>query len=168
TYEKFLSQGKDPFGFGRLRYTASVEESKALNDKKGPMVIISASGMCEHGRILHHLRNNIENHRNTVLIIGYQAANTLGRRLVNGEKQVNIFGEPHNVKADIYVMDAFSAHADRSDLLEYIGRIKGLKTIYLVHGEDKQRESFVDSLFQNGYDDVYRPILGEEIEIPFE
>lgn len=168
TYEKFLSQGKDPFGFGRLRYTASVEESKALNDKKGPMVIISASGMCEHGRILHHLRNNIENHRNTVLIIGYQAANTLGRRLVNGEKQVNIFGDPHNVKADIYVMDAFSAHADRSDLLEYIGRIKGLKTIYLVHGEDKQRESFVDSLFQNGHDDVYRPILGEEIEIPFE
>jgi metallo-beta-lactamase family protein len=168
TYEKFLSEGDDPFGFERLKYTTSVDESKSLNDKKGPMIIISASGMCEHGRILHHLRNNIEDRRNTVLIIGYQAANTLGRKLVNGEKRVNIFGEPHDVKADIFVMDAFSAHADRSDLLEYIGRIKKLKTIYLVHGEDKQREAFTDALFQNGYDDVYRPLNGEEIEIPFE
>lgn len=168
TYEKFLDVGEDPFGFNRLKYTASVDESKGLNDKKGPMIIISASGMCEHGRILHHLKNNIEDHRNTVLIIGYQAANTLGRKLVNGEKLVNIFGEPHDVKADVFVMDAFSAHADRSDLLEYIGRINGLKTVYLVHGENKQREAFSDALFQNGYDDVYRPILGEEIEIPFE
>ncbi|MFA7685878.1 MAG: MBL fold metallo-hydrolase, partial [Candidatus Gracilibacteria bacterium] len=168
TYEKFLNVGDDPFGFESLKYTSSVDESKGLNDKKGPMVIISASGMCEHGRILHHLRNNIEDRRNTVLIIGYQAANTLGRKLVNGEKNVNIFGEAHNVKADIFVMDAFSAHADRSDLLEYIGRIKKLKKIFLVHGEDKQRDSFSEALSQNGYDDVSKPKTGEEVEISFE
>ncbi|MFA6918134.1 MAG: MBL fold metallo-hydrolase RNA specificity domain-containing protein, partial [Candidatus Gracilibacteria bacterium] len=168
TFEKFLDVGEDPFGFGRLKYTRSVDESKALNDKTGPAIIISASGMCEHGRILHHLRNNIEDRRNTVLIIGYQAENTLGRKLVNGEKRVNIFGEPHDVKADIFVMDAFSAHADRSDLLEYIGRIKGLKKIFLVHGETKQLVAFSDALDQNGYKDVHSPQNGEEVEIPFE
>ena len=168
TMEKFLDVGADPFGFGRLKYTRSVDESKSLNDKKGPTIIISASGMCEHGRILHHLRNNIEDRRNTVLIIGYQAENTLGRKLVNREKRVNIFGEPHYVKADIYVMDAFSAHADRSDLLEYIGRIKSLNKIFLVHGETKQLTAFSQALDQNGYKDVHLPQNGEEIEIPFE
>lgn len=168
TFEKFLDVGEDPFGFGRLQYTRSVDESKALNDKKGPMIIISASGMCEHGRILHHLKNNIDDRRNTVLIIGYQAENTLGRKLVNGEKRVNIFGEPHDVKADIFVMDAFSAHADRSDLLEYIGRIRGLKKVFLVHGEAKQLAAFSQALLQNGYNDVHIPENGEEIEIPFE
>jgi metallo-beta-lactamase family protein len=168
TYEKFIEQGEDPFGFGRLKYTSSVDESKGLNDKKGPMIIISASGMCEHGRILHHLKNNIDDRRNTVLIIGYQAENTLGRKLVNGEKRVNIFGEPKDVKADVLVMDAFSAHADRSDLLEYIGRIKGLQKIFLVHGESKQETAFSESLKQNGYTNIAIPTLGEEVEIPFE
>lgn len=168
TYEKFVEAGEDPFGFGKLQYTRSVDESKALNDKKGPMIIISASGMCEHGRILHHLKNNIEDQRNTVLIIGYQAENTLGRKLVNGEKRVNIFGEAHNVKAEIFVMDAFSAHADRSDLLEYIGRIPGLKKIFLVHGEQKQLDAFSGALGENGYNDVTIPKFGEEFEIDFE
>lgn len=165
TYREFVDKGDNPFGFGHLHYTRSVEESKALNEKSGPMIIISASGMCEHGRILHHLRNNLEDQKNTVLIVGYQAAHTLGRKLVNGEKQVNIFGDPYQVKASVYVMDAFSAHADRSDLLEYIGRIKGLERIFLVHGEDKQRESFKQSLKENGYDNVDLPGFGEEVEI---
>jgi len=168
TYEKFIEKGDDPFGFERLTYTGSAQESKDLNNKKGPMIIISASGMCEHGRILHHLRNNIDNRKNTVLIIGYQAENTLGRKLVNGEKRVNIFGEPKDVKADVFVMDAFSAHADRSDLLEYIGRIEGLEKIFLVHGEEKQENSFSESLHQNGYANIAIPKLGEEVEIPFE
>ncbi|MFA6992108.1 MAG: MBL fold metallo-hydrolase [Candidatus Gracilibacteria bacterium] len=167
-YKEFLVEGNNPFGFGDLIYTRSVEESKALNEKQGPMIIISASGMCEHGRILHHLRNNIEDKKNIVLIVGYQAENTLGRKLVNGDKQVNIFGDPYDVKASIYVMDAFSAHADRSDLLDYIGRIRGLKTIFLVHGENKQQESFVESLKQNGFNDVRVPAYMEEVEIDFE
>ncbi len=166
--KEFIQHGGNPFGFGELTYTRSVEESKALNDKTGPMIIISASGMCEHGRILHHLRNNIEDPKNVVLIVGYQAENTLGRSLVDGHKQVNIFGDPYQVRASIYVMDAFSAHADRSDLLDYISQIEGLKKIFLVHGEETQLNAFSEALSQNGYKDVYIPNLAEEIEIKFE
>ncbi len=168
TYKEFLQHGDNPFGFNDLTYTRSVEESKALNEKTGPMIIISASGMCEHGRILHHLRNNIENNKNIILIVGYQAENTLGRKLVDGSKSVNIFGDPYKVKASVYVMDAFSAHADRSDLLDYISRVKQLKKIFLVHGEGKQLSYFKKALAQNGYKDVYIPSYGEEVEIPFE
>lgn len=167
-FTEFIEKGDNPFGFGDLKYTRSVEDSKALNEKKGPMVIISASGMCEHGRILHHLRNNIEDNRNTVLIVGYQAEETLGRKLVDGFKEVNIFGEPYKVKASVYVMDAFSGHADRSDLLDYIGRVKGIKKIFLVHGEETQLHAFKGALAENNYNDVYVPSYGEEIEIPFE
>lgn len=168
TGEEFIEHGDNPFGFGELTYTRSVADSKALNEKPGPMIIISASGMCEHGRILHHLKNNIEDPKNIVLIVGYQAEHTLGRKLVDGHKQVKIFGDPYNVKASVYVMDAFSAHADRSDLLDYIGKIEGLKKIFLVHGEEKQLDAFNEALHQNGYDDVYIPFLGEEVEIDFE
>ena len=167
-YEEFIKHGDNPFGFGQLKYTRSAEESKSLNNKPGPMIIISASGMCEHGRILHHLRNNLESNKNTVLIVGYQAANTLGRKLVEGEKQVNIFGDPYKVRANVYVMDAFSGHADRSDLLDYISHVKDLKKIFLVHGEQTQLEAFDGALKENGYNDVYIPSLGEEVEIPFE
>lgn len=161
-------RGDNPFGFGELHYTRSVDESKSLNTKSGAMIIISASGMCEHGRILHHLKNNIEDSKNVVLIVGYQAEYTLGRKLVEGMKEVNIFGDPYKVKAEVYIMDAFSAHADRSDLLDYIGRVKGLKKIYLVHGEQKQLDTFSKSLKTNGHDDVYVPKYGEEVEIEFE
>ncbi|MCK9185818.1 MBL fold metallo-hydrolase [Candidatus Gracilibacteria bacterium] len=163
--KEFSQQGDNPFGFGRLKYTRSVEESKALNEKRGPMIIIAASGMCEHGRILHHLKNNIENKKNVVLIVGYQAENTLGRKLVEGAGEVSIFGDTYKVGAEIYVMDAFSAHADRSDLLDYIGRIKGLKKIFLVHGEQQQLEAFSGSLLENGYKDVYIPKSKEEVEM---
>ena len=168
TFEEFLQHGDNPFGFSDLKYTRDVEESKSLNEKRGPMIIISASGMCEHGRILHHLKNNIESEKNTVLIVGYQAEHTLGRKLVKGQKQVNILGDSYRVKASVYVMDAFSAHADRSDLLDYIGRVKGVKKIFLVHGEQIQLNAFSSALAENGYKDVYIPKYGEEIEIPFE
>lgn len=165
TCEEFIKHGDNPFGFNDLNYTRSVEESKSLNEKRGPMIIIAASGMCEHGRILHHLRNNIEDPKNVVLIVGYQAENTLGRKLVDGEKQVNIFGDAYKVKASVYVMDAFSGHADRSDLLDYIGKIRGLKKIFLVHGEQTQLEAFTGALKENGFDDVYVPKYGEEVEV---
>lgn len=165
TYKNFISEGKTPFEGNDLIYTRSVEESKHINEVDGPMIIISASGMCEHGRILHHLKNNISDPKNVILIVGYQAENTLGRKLVMGEKNVNIFGDSYDVKASVYIMDAFSAHADRSDLLEYISRIEGLKKVFLVHGESTQRESFRIALSENGYKDVSLPSLGEEIEI---
>lgn len=168
TYEQFIENCDNPFGFDDLIYTRNVDESKALNNKTGPMIIISASGMCEYGRILHHLKNNIDNPRNVILIVGYQAENTLGRKLVDGYKEVNIFGDPYAVKAKVYVMDAFSGHADRSDLLDYIGRVKGLKKIFLVHGEYTQLHAFKDALGQNSYKDVYVPTYGEEVEIDFE
>ncbi|MBI5754393.1 MBL fold metallo-hydrolase [Candidatus Peregrinibacteria bacterium] len=167
-FQEFLEHGENPFGFNDLKYISDVVDSKALNGKPGPMIIIAASGMCEHGRVLHHLRNNIDDHRNTVLIVGYQAADTLGRKLVDGFKEVNIFGETHRVKASVYVMDAFSAHADRSDLLDYIGRVEELKKIFLVHGEQTQLEAFTVALKDNGYNDVHVPFYGEEAEIDFE
>ena len=165
TREEFVANGDNPFGFGDLKYTRSVEDSKSLNEKSGPMIIISASGMCEHGRILHHLKNNIEDPKNVVLIVGYQASNTLGRKLVEGNKQVNIFGDPYKVRAQVYVMDAFSAHADRSDLIDYVNKVNGLKKLILVHGEATQREEFTKALNENGFDDIYSPELGDTLEI---
>jgi len=162
TYKMFLEEG-DPFGFERIEYIRDVEESKALNHMHGPMVIISASGMCEHGRILHHLKNSIEDERNAVVIVGYQAVNTLGRKLVEGEKRVNIFGEPYTVRAPVYVLNEFSAHADRNDLLRYV-ESSGVKRIILVHGEEKEIEALREELARRGYD-VHAPRRGERITI---
>jgi len=133
---------KDPFGFDRLHYTTSVSESMELNDAKEPMVIISASGMCEAGRILHHLANSIENPRNTVLITGYNAEHTLGRRLVEKHEKVNIFGDEYQVKAEIQVINSLSAHADRAEILAHHAQFDGkrLKNTFLVHGDPDQLE----------------------------
>jgi len=146
TYDEFLKNDKNPFGFGMLRYITDVNDSKALNGKHGPMVIISASGMMEHGRILHHTKNNIEDSRNLFLIVGYQAENTLGRKLIEGEKSVNIFGKAHKVKAQVEVIDAFSGHADRSDLIDFVTHMDGLQKAFLVHGEEQQGLTFSEIL----------------------
>jgi metallo-beta-lactamase family protein len=129
--------GEDPFGFKRLRYIRDVNESKALNDIRSPFMVISASGMCEAGRILHHLRNNIENPRNTVLITGFQAENTLGRKIVNKEREVNIFGEPVRLRAEVTKLNELSGHADQRELLLWMKPLvgRGLKKVFLVHGE---------------------------------
>jgi len=166
TFKEFIDHASNPFGFGRLQYTRDVSESKALNDLKGPAIIISASGMCENGRILHHLRNNIEDPKNTVMIVGYMAQDTLGRKLLEKQTIVNIFGEPYNLRAEVAVMDAFSGHADRSDLLEHISKVKGLKKIFLVHGEEEQGLKFRQALNESGYKDVVQPAQGESHEIP--
>ncbi|MBU0668282.1 MBL fold metallo-hydrolase [Patescibacteria group bacterium] len=166
TFREFIVNRKNPFGFGRLKYTRDVEESKALNDLNGPAIIISASGMCENGRILHHLKNNIEDPRNTIMVVGFMAQNTLGRKIVDGNEIVNIFGEPYHLRAEVCKMDAFSGHADRSDLLDYISRVEGVKKIFLVHGEEDQAAKFKTYLEENGYKDVVQPARGDEIEIP--
>ncbi len=165
TFREFLENRKNPFGFGKLQYTHSVEESKALNELQGPAIIISASGMCENGRILHHLRNNIEDPRNTVMIVGFMAKDTLGRKILEKQPIVNIFGEPFNLRAEVVRMDAFSGHADRNDLIEYIGKIEGLKKIFLVHGEEEQSEKFKLALNEKGFKDVILPGRGEEYEV---
>ena len=136
-----------PFGFSRLQYIREASESKKLNDLHGPFVVISASGMCEQGRILHHLRNNIEDPRNTVLITGFQAQDTLGRKLVEKWPEVRIFGEPMRVRAEISSLDELSGHADQGELLEWMKPLApSLRKVFLVHGEPAQSETFAQLL----------------------
>ena len=165
TYREFINNRLNPFGFGKLKYITAVEDSKALNHYQGPCIIISASGMCEFGRVLHHLKNNIEDPRNTVLIVGYQAEHTLGRRIVEKQKIVNIFGDPYHLRSDVYTIEAFSGHADRSDILDYIGRVEKIKKVFLVHGEPEVGEKFKKVLEENGFKDVTWPKSGDTFEI---
>ncbi len=162
TYRLYLQDQRDPFGFDRLSYVRTVEESKKLNTLRYPHIIISASGMAEGGRILHHLKNNIDDHRNLVLLVGYAAQDTLARRLMDGEKMVRIFGEEYPVRCRVKTMDAFSAHADRRELLDYLAfnSPDRLKRIFLVHGEPEQAESFRDALRSQGYPEVHIPEPG--------
>jgi metallo-beta-lactamase family protein len=137
-----LNAGEDPFGFSRLTYIREASESKKLNDLHGPFLVISASGMCEAGRILHHLRNNIEDPRNTVLITGFQAENTLGRKLVEKWPEVNIFGEPMRVRAEVASLLELSGHADQRELLAWMKPIAPhLKKVFLVHGEPPAQQA---------------------------
>jgi len=137
-----LQDGEDPFGFSRLTYIREASESKKLNDLHGPFLVISASGMCEAGRILHHLRNNIEDPRNTVLITGFQAENTLGRKLVEKWPEVNIFGEPMRLRAEVASLLELSGHADQLELLEWMKPITPqLKKVFLVHGEPPAQQA---------------------------
>jgi metallo-beta-lactamase family protein len=140
--QKLFKQNKDPFTNNNLHFITNVEESKQLHDKSGPMIIISASGMCENGRILHHLKNNIENPYNTVIIVGFMAQNTLGRKLVEHLPMVNIFGRPYQLKAEIVVINALSAHADKDFLLNYAAQCNhSLQQVFIVHGEPEQSEA---------------------------
>ena len=138
---------KNPFGFGRLKYTQTVEQSKALNALKVPAIIISSSGMLEGGRILHHLRNRISDPRNTILMTSWQAPNTLGRLIVEKAKTVRIFGEEFPVRAQMEVLEGFSGHADREGLLDFV-RVMQHKPqqTYIVHGEEESSASFADAL----------------------
>ncbi len=162
---EFLKNGEDPFGFKRLQYIREASESKALNDLHGPFVVISASGMCEQGRILHHLRNNIEDPRNTVLITGFQAADTLGRKLVEKWSEVRIFGEPHRVRAEISSLDELSGHADQSELLPWLEpMVPTLRKVFLVHGEPEQSRTLAGLLASRYGLDVVCPRPGESFD----
>jgi len=163
THRIFLKDNEDPFGFRRLTYIRDVEKSKELNSLKFPHIIISASGMAEGGRILHHLRNNIGNSKNLVLFVGYAAQHTLARRLMDGEPVVKIFGEPHKVRCQIEKIDDFSAHADRGELLAYVEKFdrRRLKKFFLVHGEEDQALPFRDALLRLGFPSVEYPGPGQ-------
>ena len=165
---QFVAQDRhrSALGFDRLVYTRSVEESKALNERKDPMVIISASGMAETGRILHHLKNNIENPLNTVLIVSWQAPDTLGRRLAEREPQVRIFGEVYERRAEVATIGGLSAHAGQTFLVEYAQATQEtVKQIFLVHAEDKAAKMLMDKLSEKGIGQVVYPALGQTVEI---
>ncbi|MFW6096838.1 MAG: MBL fold metallo-hydrolase RNA specificity domain-containing protein [Chloroflexota bacterium] len=160
-------KGNDPFGFDMMRYTRSVEQSKELNFLREPAMIISASGMAEAGRILHHLKNNVEDSRNTVLIVGWQAPHTLGRRLVEKRDVVKIFGEEYRLHARVETINGFSAHADRSELLDWVGRFqKRPRQTFVVHGDEDVSLAFAKTLQQRaGLQNVRVPKLGQKFEI---
>jgi metallo-beta-lactamase family protein len=163
---QFLTDGQDPFGFRRLTYIRDVNESKKLNDLHGPCVIISASGMCEGGRILHHLRNNIGDPRNTVLITGFQAEYTLGRKILDGNPEVPIFGEPVRVRAEVRSLEELSGHADQKELIEWMRPIAGrLKKVFLVHGEAAQVEALAKVIERVYGIETLRPARGDSFDL---
>lgn len=163
----FIQKEKHPaLDFKQLTYIHSVEESKALNGRKDPMIIISASGMAEVGRILHHLRNNIEDPKNTILIVGWQAPYTLGRRLADREKRIKIFGEPYDVKAQVETIGGLSGHAGQNLLIDYAKAVKTqVKKLFLVHGEENPAAILTDKLKDAGLREIYYPELHSSAEI---
>ena len=161
---QFMDQDRhpDPFGFGRLRYVRNVEDSKALNVLDGPAVIISASGMCEAGRILHHLKHNVSDPRSAVLIVGWQAPHTLGRRLVERRKVVKIFGEEYPLRARVETINGYSAHADQRELLDWAGPIlPEVQHVFVVHGDPEPAMTLGGELSRLGAHQVSVPQQGE-------
>ena len=166
--QKFIAQDKHRaiLGFDRLTYTRTVEESKALNGRKEPMIIISAAGMAENGRIRHHLVNNIENPTNTILIVSWQAPETLGRRLAERNKQVMIFGENYEVRAEVATIGGLSAHAGQDFLVGYASATKAtVNGIFLVHGEATPAQALTAKLGEKGIKNIKYPDLHESVEI---
>jgi metallo-beta-lactamase family protein len=163
--QKILLSDKDPFGFIGLKFIDSVEESKMLNYYKNPCLIISASGMADAGRIKHHISNNIENSRNTILFTGYCEPRSLGGRLLRKPNEINIFGQPHEVNAEIGEMRSMSAHGDYDDLLQFLGcqDIKQVEKLFLVHGEYDVQQDFRQRLVRKGYADVQIPERHQEV-----
>jgi metallo-beta-lactamase family protein len=157
-----------PFEFDQLRYISSVEDSKAVSAAEGPAIVISASGMCEAGRVLHHLKASIENPKNCVMIVGYQAPHTLGRQIVERKPRVKIFGVARELRSEVVVMNGFSAHADRNDLLAYAKEARergGLERVVLVHGDPKPMQALSELLGGNGFGQVSMPASGDRIEV---
>src|SRR3989344_3051635 len=165
-YDRFLGKQHNPFQFSLVRYTETVEESKALNGTPGPMIIMAGSGMCEAGRIRHHLRNEIEDARNSIVAVGFMAEHTLGRKIVDPTiKDVKIFDEVFQKKAEVTYIDAYSGHAGMADLDHYVFDIKGLQKVILVHGEMHQMQPFAERIKHVKNIDVVMPKRGEIIEL---
>lgn len=164
---EYMRTDDNPFGFEKLQYIRKAEKSRELNGAKMPMVIISASGMCEAGRILHHLRNNISDSRNTVLMVGYCADHTLGKRIIEKRPEVRIFGERHKLRAEVVVMNQYSAHADEPGLLNVIRSMdqQRLRNIFLVHGAPERQDAFKERLTEEGYKGVMIPEHGESFNL---
>jgi metallo-beta-lactamase family protein len=153
--EDLVNESKNLFQFRDVHFTRSVEESKALNGARGPMVIIAASGMVEAGRILHHLQHGADDPRNTILFVGYQAEGTLGRRIETRPPTIRVYGEDVSLRAEVRVVDGYSAHADRTELTAWIDGVKAtspkLGPVFLVHGEADVQDEFRTALVAKGY-----------------
>jgi metallo-beta-lactamase family protein len=163
---RYLMEDDNPFGFKGLNYVRSAEQSKQLNESRQPCIIISASGMMNAGRVKHHLFHNIENPRSTFLIVGYCAPYTPGGKLRAGEKSLNIFGQNKQVLANVEIMDSFSAHGDRQEMLDFLANQKtSCKKIWLVHGTIDVQENWRNLLLENGFANVGIPRLGDEEEL---
>lgn len=164
---EYMKTDSDPFGFNELQYIKDVEASIALNHLIEPCIIISASGMMEAGRIKHHLKNNLPFSKNTVLIVGYCPENTLGNRLLRGDKQVKIYGEEISVKADIQYISSYSSHGDYKEMMEFLScqDKKKIKRIFLVHGEEKAIKQYKETLYEHGFHDIEIPEQGESFKI---
>ena len=163
-----LDDDNDPLGFARLRYIREAANSKLLNALDTPAIIISASGMCEGGRILHHLRNNIGDERNTIMFVGYQAQHTLGRRILEGREVVRIYGQEYEVRAKVHKVNGYSAHADREELIDWAVRTKDhgqLKQTFLVHGELESMQAFTGSLSSEGFQNVEIPERSQSFDL---
>jgi metallo-beta-lactamase family protein len=165
TIQKVLETDDDPFAFKGLKYIKSVEESKMLNYSNDPCVIISASGMADAGRVKHHISNNIENSRNTILLVGYCEPHSLGGRLMNGAKEVHIFGVFHEVHAEVGSIRSMSAHGDFEDLSQFLScqDPHQVKKLFIVHGEYEVQQAFKERLLKKGFADIEIPALHSEV-----
>jgi len=163
---QYLLIDKNPFGFNDLNYIREVAHSKALNDSQEPCIIISSSGMMNAGRVKHHLFNNIENEKNTFLIVGYCSPDTPGGMLRDGVESIKLFGDWKMVKADVKVMDSFSAHGDRNEMYDFISNQDDVKNIFLVHGELDRQTKWKEFLHEKGFQNVEIPEEGAEFEMP--
>lgn len=165
--EDYMKIDSDPFGFDRLQYIQSVEASKALNVRNKTCIIISASGMMEAGRVKHHIANNIENPKTTILCVGYCEPSTLGAKIMRGDKSVSIFGRRYDVRCELRSIESLSGHGDYQELMNYIGcqEKRRLKQIFLVHGEAETQDHFKETLNKAGYKRVAIPERGESVEL---
>jgi len=164
---KVMLYDSDPFGFNSLFYIKSAEESKSLNSYKQPCVIISASGMMEAGRVKHHIANNIENRRNTILAVGYCAPTTLGARILRGDQEISVFGQRHPVHATIEKIEAFSGHGDYQEMADFIGcqNTGEVKKTFLVHGEYESAKFYANYIKERGFKNIEIPEAGSEFEL---
>lgn len=163
-----LKSHDSPFDFPNLKYVSEVEDSKKIDEEDTPSIIISASGMCEGGRVLHHLMKTVGNAKNSILIVGFQAQHTLGRRIVEKNPEIRIFGDMYELKAEVHVLNGFSAHADQKNLVDFALAVKkegNLKKITLVHGEEKAQQTLQEKLKENGFENVEIPGPGDRVSV---
>ena len=162
--QQFILLNPDPFGFDKLHYIRTIDDSKHLNTYNQPCIIISASGMMEAGRIKHHLANNIDNPRTTILSVGYCAPTTLGAKIMRGDQEVSIFGVKYKVRAQLESLQSYSGHADYNELMRYLNTQNPelVKKVFIIHGEDDARTAFADQLAETGFGYIAIPKFKEE------
>ena len=165
--QQFILSNPDPFGFDNLHYVRTIDDSKRLNTYNRPCIIISASGMMEAGRVKHHLANNIDNRRTTILSVGYCAPTTLGAKIMRGDKEVSIFGVKYKVYAQLANIQSYSGHADYNELLRYLGtqNPESVRKFFIIHGEEDAREAFAKHLAENGFQNIRIPKVKEKFEL---